>query len=86
MLAGKVRERIVEQLTAVVTEEDFSERGDARWIYATLANCLRALGRDEEAQEFEDRFRTETEVDWEVKTYERAKGLILEYKSMSDRN
>lgn len=77
MSARKVRNALLEFLAEAVAMPSFSERSDQRWIYATLANCSFALGRDEEANGYEEAFSAENPAAWEVETYEHGKAAAL---------
>lgn len=81
MSARKVRESILKFLTPVAASEEVNERSDRRWVFATMANCLFALERHEEAILFERRFLELQEAAWEVETYEKSKAYMLALNS-----
>ncbi|HKO49922.1 MAG TPA: tetratricopeptide repeat-containing protein [Polyangiaceae bacterium] len=76
MTARKVREEIVKGLEVQLSQPRIDERSDYRWMLATMANTLLALGRD--GSSFEARFRTLAVVDWELKTFEKGKTHAFE--------
>lgn len=81
MLAKKIRELVIVSLKEIVNHEDFPERGDKRWILATLSSCYLSVDELAEADVYKARFEAESPAEWETKTFERGQGLILEYKS-----
>ena len=79
MSAKKVRESIVESLSSIVERDDFDERSDKRWVFATLANCLFALRQDERAEEFEKMFLEQEPVEWEIATYRTGRQSVVDF-------
>lgn len=79
MTARKTRQSIVEVLKPVFAAADFEERprNDRMWIRATMANCLFALGKDDEAAEHETEFKKLASADWERETYDSGKKAML---------
>jgi len=73
--ARKARESIIQTLEALKEIDDFENRNDKKWIYATLANCYYALKNNSKTQLFEDKF-IEIALDWEKETYKTSKNLI----------
>jgi hypothetical protein len=69
--ARKVRARIVTSLEAQLADGHSTERADYKWMLATLANTLRALGRD--GDQHEQAFRNLKPADWEIETFETGK-------------
>lgn len=67
--AKKTRERIIDILNESLEDDDFSQRNDIKWIYATLANCNKALDRTEEYETFEALFLDKADAQWEKDTY-----------------
>ncbi|TYQ14069.1 UNVERIFIED_ORG: hypothetical protein JN05_03472 [Zoogloea ramigera] len=80
--ARKAREQILEILNEIKSGPDFSERSDKKWIFATLANVLYALGKVDEAKVRESHFYAEKEngnlAQWEIDTYELGKAEVFE--------
>lgn len=74
--AKKTRQNIVEIIDKIFEEDDFENRIDIRWIYATYANCKLALKEHDDADKYEGLFLSSTKVDWEKETYEKSKGHI----------
>lgn len=73
MSACKIRQDILEILTDEIGLDNFDERTDRKWVYATLANCYYALGKTTEGEQFESEFRKEDLAAWEVDTFELGK-------------
>ena len=65
--ASKTRRKLIEILEAIIEFEEFEQRNDSKWIYATLSHCYYAL-KDERANVFEKKFLT-IAIDWEIETY-----------------
>lgn len=78
MSASKIRDSLVENLLGVVAGDEFDERTDKLWVYATLANCLFALERADEAGKFEALFLEENPADWQRETYFDGKQKVVE--------
>jgi len=70
LTARKVRGRIYDVLFAAFADRATTERADYKWMLATMANVLYALGRNDEAATYETRFRDIKPADWEIKTFE----------------
>jgi len=72
LTARKARTRIYEVLLAAFADRATVERPDYKWMLATMANVLYALGKNDEAATYETRFRNldPKPADWEVKTFE----------------
>ncbi len=75
LTARKARERIVASLDAALRDPNARERGDYRWMLATMANTLRVLGRD--GDDYETQFRALEPFAWQVKTFEEGKAAAL---------
>jgi len=76
--AKKTRETIIVYLTDILENDDFEQRLDKNWIYATLANCYFAIQKDDKAKEFEDLFFQISPKKWQHNTYEKNKQELLE--------
>jgi tetratricopeptide (TPR) repeat protein len=81
MSAQKIRREVIDNLRIDVADENFSERADQLWIYATLANCLFALDHAEEAEKYEALFLKKGPADWQQETYFEGKGKVLGFLS-----
>lgn len=75
--AKKARQKIIEIINCLRTDEDFLARSDLKWIYATLANCYLALNENEAFLENEALFMKKAPLDWELETYNKSKSHIL---------
>lgn len=78
MEAQKSREKIIEVINDIFEDEDFLDRTDLKWIYATFSHCQLAAGNKEKADEYEKLFLNEIDADWEKETFENSKKHIVE--------
>lgn len=74
--AKKTREKIVSIIEEMFEQDNFEQRNDLKWIYATYSICLLALGK--EYEEYEKLFYSKLEADWEKETYKLSKKHIIE--------
>ena len=82
MTAKKTRKEIIESLKREFAEQDLEDRSDRVWMHATMANCLFALKREDEALEHESMFKALAgKVDWMLDTYEQGKAGVLNEQS-----
>lgn len=82
MSALKIRTSIIEQLVRIVNEDEFAERSDVLWVYATLANCMIAIGDDEKASEYEIKFQNENPAEWQLETFKVGKKSVIDFYSI----
>jgi hypothetical protein len=75
--AQKTREVIIQNLEELVADDEFENRIDIKWIYATLSHCYLAISNDEKAKQFEKEFLLNS-LDWEKETFENSKIQLLE--------
>ncbi|EGW52884.1 TRAFs-binding domain-containing protein [endosymbiont of Tevnia jerichonana] len=73
--AKKTREKIIFLIEEMLEQDNFEQRNDLKWIYATYSICLLALGKERE--EYEKLFYSKLEADWERETYESSKKHII---------
>jgi tetratricopeptide (TPR) repeat protein len=78
--ADKARTEVIRIIKAIDVD-DLQTRHDEKWVYATKANMLRALGNDLEADEAETKFRSLTDIDWEIGTFEGTKKHIMDRRT-----
>lgn len=76
-----MREEIVASLQHLLAAPSAEDRGDYRWIYATLSNCTLVLGDTLAAEEYEAEFRARARADWEVLTFESGQAQALAARS-----
>lgn len=69
MSAKKVRESIIVKLEEIMNQNNFDDRSDQHWIFATMANCYFYLNNGELGSLFEEKFYANEPAEWEVKTY-----------------
>lgn len=77
MTARRVRPRIYEQLSVALRDPATAERSDYRWMLATMANTAYALGKSDEAADYEGRFRAVQPAEWEIDTFEQGKKYAI---------
>jgi hypothetical protein len=82
--AMRTRQEVVVLLKLLIESDAFQDRSDRKWIYATLANCLFALGQTDEAMAAEAKFRDEGPAAWEVQTFEEGKSAAEVAHTMND--
>lgn len=75
--AKKVRKEIIQILENIIKFDDFQQRDDKKWIYATLANCYYALNDVTKADEFEKNFKKEYDEKWQLDTYLKNKDELV---------
>lgn len=75
--AKKVRLDIIKILNDIVNSENFDQRDDEKWIYATLANCYFAVNDEIQATKFENKFKEQYDEEWELNTYLKNKNELL---------
>ena len=68
--ARKTRESIVEIINIIFEEENFENRTDIKWIYATMAICKMATNDNDGYEKFYKLFKNKSVVDWEIETFE----------------
>ncbi|MCV6590293.1 MAG: DUF4071 domain-containing protein [Marinobacterium sp.] len=75
--AKKTRKKIISILSDV--EESLSKEVDQeyKWASATLANCYFGLEDDEKGNRFEGIFKSLSEADWEIETYNESKAKLF---------
>jgi tetratricopeptide (TPR) repeat protein len=75
MTARKVRSRVQAILATAVADPASAERSDFKWMLATMANVLYALGQDHDGAQYERRFRglAPPPAGWEIETFESGK-------------
>lgn len=81
--ARLARLSIVKSLEAEVNSPAFEERGDRKWVFATLANCHFALGKPDDGKKYENRFFAENPADWEKDTYMTSKSVVVSISEIS---
>lgn len=77
MSASKIRNEIVESLIVIKNSEQFKERVDKLWVYATLANCLFAAGQIQKAEEVEELFFEQRPAVWQRTSYLEDKEILI---------
>ena len=79
MTALKYREKIINNLKEITECDDFNERSDRMWIFATLANCSLAFGSNKEANIYESKFMDCQPAAWQIDTYKRGKNEVIKF-------
>lgn len=75
--AKKTRQHIITILEEIISSEDFENRNDRKWIFATLSNCYLSLNNSEKSKEFETKFYSNS-IAWEQETFSFNKTKLLE--------
>jgi tetratricopeptide (TPR) repeat protein len=75
--AKKTRHTIIKNLEEIVEGDEFENRIDIKWIYATLSHCYLSIGNQEKALEFENKFLPNS-IDWEKETFKNSKKQLIE--------
>ncbi|MFW7526242.1 TRAFs-binding domain-containing protein [Vibrio ostreicida] len=75
--AKKTRKQIIKDLIDLVELGDFENRLDKKWIYASLSNCYLAVGLEDDATKYETDFLSQKPSEWEIKTFEKSKNIIM---------
>jgi tetratricopeptide (TPR) repeat protein len=85
LTARKVRVKIREILVAAFADPATVERPDHKWMLASMANVLYALGNDREAAEYEAKFRNRIPkpADWEIGTFDQGKAYAQDIAAAS---
>ncbi|KAA6317589.1 hypothetical protein EZS27_032277, partial [termite gut metagenome] len=79
--ANKTREQIIKIIDRLKEDDDFDIRNDIRWIYATLAHCYLVQDNNKLHIEYENKFKELKQADWEWKTYNDSKQIIINLKN-----
>lgn len=84
MSARKVRLALIALLVTLIGSPSFEDRSDRKWVRASLANCLFALGRQAEGEEQERAFLDEAPSQWEIDTYSTGKEFVVKRAGMKN--
>lgn len=71
------RQKIIQNLENDLNDEEFQNRTDTKWVYATLSHCYLSIDNNDKASEFESKF-LENSLDWEKETFENSKKQLIE--------
>ena len=71
------RQKIIQNLENEVSDDEFQNRIDTKWVYATLSHCYLSIDMKDKALEFENKF-LENSLDWEKETFENSKKQLIE--------
>ncbi len=74
--AKNVRLKLYDLINELISNPDFEDRNDKKWIFATLANVCFHLGKVDEGNLNETLFRAENIADWERNSYFDSKATI----------
>ena len=72
--ATKTRIKIISKLQSQLTDEDFENRLDKKWIYATLAHCYLSINKVK-SKSYENKFN-DLALEWEIETYNKNKTIL----------
>lgn len=76
--AKKVRKAIIKDLENNLPDDFSCVNDDIKWKFASLSNCYYGVGDSVKGKEFEKRFREQTNVEWELETFEFSKRSVIE--------
>ena len=82
--ALKVRQSVLEIISEIERSEYFEDRTDQMWLFATKANCLLALGRDDDARKASQAFQDMQPARWQIETFEKARDAVLGFRSQRE--
>lgn len=85
MSAKKIREGLIEILVPVVEAQDFFERPDRLWVFATLANSYYSQGDEKLAGEYEFKFKGAAAASWQIETFDKSKAFVLEMTDLRNK-
>lgn len=71
MAAKKTRIQIIEIIKSIFDQENYEQRNDIKWLYASLSICLFALNK--EYEQYEELFYSNSSLNWEHETYKTSK-------------
>lgn len=71
------RQKIIQNLENDINDDEFQNRIDTKWVYATLSHCYLSIDIQDKAKEFENKF-LENSLDWEIETFENNKKQLIE--------
>lgn len=74
--ARKTRESIIKIINNIFEADDFENRNDIKWIYATMAICSLATENQKNFEKYETLFKGKTETQWEIETFNKSVNLI----------
>jgi tetratricopeptide (TPR) repeat protein len=80
MEAEKTRREILRVIDEIFEEDNYENRIDIKWVYATYSHCLLAVGSISDAEKYEKLFLEKIDADWEKDTFYKSKKLISEIK------
>ena len=75
--AKLTRQKIIQNLETEVDDDEFHNRIDTKWVYATLSNCYLSIENKDKALEFENIFLANS-LDWEKETFKNSKKQLIE--------
>lgn len=77
MSARKIHNQLIEILKIIIGSENFSERQDRMWIYATLSNISHAVNEISDAEKYEAEFYRMRPAAWQAETFKAGKETLL---------
>lgn len=67
--AKRTRKDIVASIQRIFQEDNYENRTDIKWVYATMAVCNFALKQQDEFEKYKALFFEEADADWEKQTF-----------------
>lgn len=80
--ATRTRQDLITFLNSAIATEEFEDRSDRKWVFATLANAYFAIGKIDKGKEAEQNFRNAQPAAWELETFEDSKAAVLRDRSV----
>lgn len=77
MSAKKIQANVLATLEKIVASEDFSQRSDRLWIFASLAHTSYALGNNDNGERYEAEFYALDPAEWQIATFQSGKDTML---------
>jgi len=74
--AKKVCQDIIINLAETLKSQDYDERADLVWIYATMSICSTVVGNNEESTSYSQKFHDLSPESWQIETFDFNKRLL----------
>lgn len=70
--AKRTREKIIKIIRKIFEEDNYKNRTDIKWVYATMSVCSYALDKQKDYEDYKELFEAKSESAWEIKTFEQS--------------
>lgn len=68
--AASTFKSVMEVVEKILASNEFHERSDQKWVYATAAKCSEFLGMEAKHIEYTEKFKSTSDNSWDVITFE----------------